>query len=161
MAGRVAIVGAGFSAVGRDTGFGYKDLAVQSALAAMGDCGIRPGHIDGLSLRAFGQPEPWGEPAESALNDRMLAHMLGMTPLNWYSGAPSTFADLFMAAIARVASRVLSHRHGRTSLPHLRCGGTTSLRSPSMLESSVITNSPHPSGRRDPGWWRASRCSVT
>ena len=99
MAGRVAIVGAGFSAVGRDTGFGYKDLAVQSALAAMGDCGIRPGHIDGLSLRAFGQPEPWGEPAESALNDRMLAHMLGMTPLNWYSGAPSTFADLFMAAI--------------------------------------------------------------
>ena len=77
MAGRVAIVGAGYSAVGRDTGFGYKDLAVQSALAAMGDCGIRPGDIDGLSLRAFGQPEPWGEPAESALNDRMLAHMLG------------------------------------------------------------------------------------
>jgi acetyl-CoA acetyltransferase len=99
MTGRIAIVGTGYSAAGRDTGFGYKELAVQSALAAMDDCGVRPSDIDGLSLRAFGQPEPWGEPAESALNDRMLAHMLGITPLNWYSGAPSTFADLFMAAI--------------------------------------------------------------
>ncbi len=100
MTGRVAIVGTGYSAVGRDTGFSYKELAVQSALAAMGDCGVGPADVDGLSLRAFGQPEPWGEPAESALNDRMLAHMLGITPLNWYSGAPSTFADLLVAAIA-------------------------------------------------------------
>ncbi len=102
MTGRVAIVGAGYSAVGRETGLSYKELAVQSALAAMDDCGVRPRDIDGLSLRAFGQAEPWGEPAESVLNDRMLAHMLGITPLNWYSGAPSTFADLFMAAIAAI-----------------------------------------------------------
>lgn len=100
MTGRVAIVGTGYSAVGRDTGFGYKELVVQSAMAAMRDCGVRPADIDGLSLRAFGQPEPWGEPAESTLNDRMLAHMLGITPPNWYSGAPSTFADLLVAAIA-------------------------------------------------------------
>ena len=100
MTGRVAIVGVGYSAAGREAGFSYKELAVQSALPAMDDCGIRPADIDALSLRAFGQPEPWGEPAESALNVRMLAHTLGITPLNWYSGAPSTFGDHFIAAIA-------------------------------------------------------------
>jgi acetyl-CoA acetyltransferase len=99
---RVAIVGVGYSALGRDTGLSYKELAVQSALAAMRDGGMGPSDIDGMSLRAFGQPEPWGETAESAANDRMAAQMLGITPLNWYSGAPSTFADLFVSAIAAV-----------------------------------------------------------
>lgn len=102
MVDRVAIVGVGFSDLGRDTGLSYKELAVQSALAAMHDGGMGPSDIDGMSLRAFGQPEPWGESAESALNDRMAAQMLGITPLNWYSGAPSTFADLFVSAISAV-----------------------------------------------------------
>ena len=100
MVDQVAIVGVGYSDVGRDTGLSYKELAAQSALAAIRDCGMGPGDIDGVSLRAFGQPEPWGEPAETALNDRMAAQMLGITPLNWYSGAPSTFADLFTSAMA-------------------------------------------------------------
>lgn len=104
MRNRVAIVGVGFSDVGRDTGLTYQQLTVQAALAAMADAGMAPADIDGICLRAFGEPEPWGEPAESALNERMAAHMLGMTPVSWFSGAPSNFGDISSHAIAAVQS---------------------------------------------------------
>ena len=85
MTERVAIVGVGYSTVGRDTGLSYKELTVQAALAAMGDAGMGPGDIDGIVLHGFGQPEPWGEDAASAVNDKLVARMLGLTPVNWYS----------------------------------------------------------------------------
>jgi acetyl-CoA acetyltransferase len=101
---RVAIVGVGYSAVGRRSGLSYKELTLQSALAAMDDAGMGPRDIDGICLRAFGQPEPWGEPAESAMNDRMAAHMLGIVPTGWFSSTSSTFADLAASAMAAVGS---------------------------------------------------------
>jgi acetyl-CoA acetyltransferase len=101
---RVAIVGVGYSDVGRDTGLTYQQLTIQAALAAMDDAGMRPQDVDGICLRAFGEPEPWGEPAESAMNERMAAHMLGMTPVSWFSAAPSNFGDISNHAIAAVAS---------------------------------------------------------
>ena len=102
MRDRVAIVGVGYSAVGRNTGLSYKELTLHSALAAMEDAGMRPGDIDGICLRSFGQPEPWGEPPDSAMSDRQAAHMLGITPTHWFSSTQSTFADLAASAMAAV-----------------------------------------------------------
>jgi len=99
---RVAIVGVGYSAVARDTGLSYKELTVHSAKAAMDDAGMSPSDIDGVCLHAFGQPEPSGEAAESAMTDKMAAHMLGITPVNWFAAAPTNFGDLSNAAIAAV-----------------------------------------------------------
>jgi acetyl-CoA acetyltransferase len=104
MRNRVAIAGVGYSAIGRNTGLSYKELTIQSSLAAMDDAGMRPVDIDGICLRAFGQPEPWGEPADSAMSDRQAAHMLGITPTHWFSSTPTTFADLAASAIAAVQS---------------------------------------------------------
>jgi acetyl-CoA acetyltransferase len=104
VANRVAIVGVGYSTSARDSGLSYKELTAQSAVAAMQDAGMGPGDIDGISLRAFGQPEPSGEPADSAMTDRVAAHMLGLTPAGWFSGPPSNFGDLAMSAIAAVRS---------------------------------------------------------
>lgn len=102
MRDRVAIVGVGYSDVGRDTGLSYKELTIQSVLAAMADAGMRPRDIDGISLRSFGEPEPWGEPPDSAMGERQAADMFGMTPINWFNSTQSTFADLAASAMAAV-----------------------------------------------------------
>jgi acetyl-CoA acetyltransferase len=99
---RVAIVGVGYSTVARDTGLSYKELTIQSATAAMADAGMGPGDIDGVVLHAFGQPEPWGEEASSAVNDKLAAQMLGLTPINWYSTSGTNFGDMSNGAIAAV-----------------------------------------------------------
>ena len=104
MRDRVAIVGVGFSDVGRDTGLTYQQLTIQAALAALNDAGMAPADIDGICLRAFGEPEPWGEPAETAMDERKAAHMLGMVPVSWYSNTPSNYGDIAAHTIAAVAS---------------------------------------------------------
>ena len=62
MSNRVAIVGVGFSTVGRDTGLSYKELAAQSAIAAMDDAGMEGKDIDGIAFSVLGEPEATGEP---------------------------------------------------------------------------------------------------
>ena len=101
---RVAIVGVGFSDVARDTGLSYKQLTVQSAKAAMDDAGMRPSDIDGVVAWSFGVPEPSGETAESAVTDKIVAHMLGITPASWFSQPQSNFGDVANNAIAAVRS---------------------------------------------------------
>ncbi|HEY6533488.1 MAG TPA: thiolase family protein [Acidimicrobiales bacterium] len=101
---RVAIVGVGYSEAGRSTDLSYKELTAQSALAAMADAGMGPTDIDGICLRSFDQPEPWGESPESAMNERAAAHMLGITPAAFFAGVPNNFGDLSMVGIAAVAS---------------------------------------------------------
>jgi acetyl-CoA acetyltransferase len=102
MGNRVAIVGVGFSKIGRDTGLGYKELATQSVRAALGDAGMAPGDVDGLVLHPVGQPESWGESADSSINVLLASQMWGMTPLNYYAPAPTNFGDAANAAIAAV-----------------------------------------------------------
>jgi acetyl-CoA acetyltransferase len=99
---RVAIVGVGYSTVGRDTGLSYLELTAQSALAAMADAGMQPSDIDGVCLYAIGQPEPSGQSAESAVGDKLAAHMLGITPVNWFGTAPTNYGDMINAGIAAV-----------------------------------------------------------
>jgi acetyl-CoA acetyltransferase len=99
---RVAVVGVGFSTVARDTGLSYKELTRQSMQAAMDDAGMEPTDIDGVALLAFGQPEPWGEAPDAAMNPQMAAQMFGMTPINWYGPAPTNYGDMANAGIAAV-----------------------------------------------------------
>jgi acetyl-CoA acetyltransferase len=104
MSNRVAIVGVGYSDVGRDTGLSYKQLTAQAAKAAIDDAGMTNRDIDGIVLKAFGEPEPWGEPADSAMTDRIAAHMLGITPARFFANPVSNFGDLFQIAVASVRS---------------------------------------------------------
>jgi acetyl-CoA acetyltransferase len=67
---RVAIVGVGYSQVGRHTGLSERHHAAQAAVAALADAGLEAHDIDGATT--------WGGDA----ND--FAHMLGMTPLRWH-----------------------------------------------------------------------------
>jgi acetyl-CoA acetyltransferase len=101
---RVAIVGVGYSDVGRDTGLSYKQLTAQAAKAAIDDAGMTNHDIDGVVVKAFGEPEPWGEPADSAMTDRIAAHMLGINPARYFANPVSNFGDLMQNAIASVAS---------------------------------------------------------
>lgn len=106
MSNRVGIVGVGYSTVGRDTGLSYKELAVQSALAALADAGMTGKDVDGIAFAIMGEPEAWGEPPMYALSDRMVGHMLGMTPLRWFTNVMGNFGDLSMSAVAAVKSGV-------------------------------------------------------
>jgi acetyl-CoA acetyltransferase len=101
---RVAIAGVGYSDVGRDTGLSYKQLTAQAAKAAMDDAGMTNRDIDGVVVKAFGEPEPWGEPADAAMTDRIAAHMLGISPARYFANPVSNFGDLMQNAIAAVAS---------------------------------------------------------
>jgi acetyl-CoA acetyltransferase len=102
MGNRVAIVGVGYSTVARETHLSYKQLAVQSALAAMHDAGMTGSDIDGVSFAVLGEPEPSGAAPAFAISDRMVGHMLGMTPLHWYVNLPGNFGDLALASIAAI-----------------------------------------------------------
>jgi acetyl-CoA acetyltransferase len=99
---RVAVVGVGFSTIARDTGLTYKQLTAQAVTAALADAGMAPTDVDGVCALAFGQPELTGESTDSAINERMVAEMMGMMPVNWYSPAPTNFGDNLSAAIAAV-----------------------------------------------------------
>jgi acetyl-CoA acetyltransferase len=124
---RVAVVGVGFSTVARDTGLTYKQLTAQAITAAMADAGMQPSDIDGVCAMAFGQPELTGESPEAALGVTMTAHMVGITPVNWFSSAPTNFGDNANAAIAAVRgghchTAVVAHT-GRTVIRKAEAGG--------------------------------------
>jgi acetyl-CoA acetyltransferase len=70
----------------------------------MDDAGMKPSDIDGITAYALGEPEPSGLSAEAAIDPRMMAHMMGITPVRWFSTTPTNFGDLTMAAIAAVSS---------------------------------------------------------
>jgi acetyl-CoA acetyltransferase len=67
---RVAIVGVGYSQVGRHTGLSERHHAAQAALAALSDAGLTAADIDGVTT--------WGGDAID------FAHLLGMGPLTWH-----------------------------------------------------------------------------
>ncbi len=67
---RVAIVGVGYSRVGRHTGLSERHHAAQAAIAALDDAGLTAADIDGSTT--------WGGDAID------FAYMLGMNPLRWH-----------------------------------------------------------------------------
>ena len=89
---RVAIVGLGYSKVGRNTGLSPNELMIQATKAALDDSGLTVRDIDGITSVGT---EP--------LND---AWMLGVEPLRWWASGMMvpTFAYSAVQAIAAVAS---------------------------------------------------------
>lgn len=67
---RVAIVGVGYSKVGRHTGLSERHHAAQAALAALDDAGLDAGEVDGVTT--------WGGDAID------FAYMMGMSPVSWH-----------------------------------------------------------------------------
>jgi acetyl-CoA acetyltransferase len=69
----VAIVGVGYSKIGRRTGLSVQDLVFQATTAALDDAGLTFSDVDGISTMG-----------SDALGD---AWMMGIEPLNWFSSA--------------------------------------------------------------------------
>lgn len=92
MGRRVAVVGVGYSKVGRKTGLTQRELTTQCVKAALDDAGLPASSVDGYCTVG-------GEP----LGD---AHMLGMQPLSWFSQAmmAPAFSYAAIQSIAAVAS---------------------------------------------------------
>jgi acetyl-CoA acetyltransferase len=90
--GRVAIVGVGYSTIGRRTGLTAQQLTAQCVKAALQDAGLTPGDVDGFSTLG-------GE----ALSD---AKMLGMEPLNFFftGGVSPAYVHPAMMAVAAIKS---------------------------------------------------------
>jgi acetyl-CoA acetyltransferase len=89
---RVAVVGVGYSRVGRHTGLSAPQLTVECVKAALADAGLEARDIDGYSTLG-------GE----ALSD---AKMLGMEPLNFFftGGISPAYVHPAMMAVAAISS---------------------------------------------------------
>jgi len=87
---RAAIVGVGYSTIGRRTGLTPQELTVQAVRAALDDAGLQPSDVDGFSTLG-------GEP----LSD---AKMLGMQPLHmFFSGGMSpAYSHAALMAVAAI-----------------------------------------------------------
>ena len=86
---RVAIVGVGYSAVGRNSGLSERHHAAQAAVAALADAGLSAADIDGATT--------WGGDAID------FAHMLGIGPLRWHLNvgvSPAFITPAIHAALA-------------------------------------------------------------
>ncbi len=94
---RVAVVGVGYSQVGRKTGLSSEELAGQASVAAMNDAGLEPSDIDGLVVHTF--PHQYLAASQSA-------DLLGIPDLAFFSGSVdgSAYAQAAVHGIAAVAS---------------------------------------------------------
>jgi acetyl-CoA acetyltransferase len=93
----VAIVGLGYSTVGRTTGLSLKQLIAEGSRAAMADAGIGPADIDGIAMHAF---PPHFVPAYEC------GALLGTPSLRWTSG--SIEGPAFLSAGIHAAAAVAS-----------------------------------------------------
>ena len=75
---RVAIVGVGYSTIGRDTGLSLDTLTAQASIAAMDDAGVGPADIDGVVVHSF--PHQY-------VSSTHTAAMLGIPDLAFYSSS--------------------------------------------------------------------------
>ena len=90
---RVAIVGVGYSTIGRTTGLSIDELVIQASQAALADAGLTVADVDGIS-----------SVGSEVLND---AWMLGIEPLNWFDTGSlmgPAFATAAVNSIAAIAS---------------------------------------------------------
>ena len=94
---RVAIVGVGYSTIGRDTGLSLDTLTAQSSIAAMADAGVTAKDIDGVCVHSF--PHQYVSATHTAA-------MLGIPDLAYYSGSidGAAYSVAALHGIAAVAS---------------------------------------------------------
>jgi acetyl-CoA acetyltransferase len=94
---RVAIVGVGYSTVGRNTGLSLDTLTAQASIAAMDDAGVTPKDIDGVVVHSF--PHQY-------VSSTHTAAMLGIPDLAFYSSSVdgAAYAVAALHGIAAVAS---------------------------------------------------------
>jgi acetyl-CoA acetyltransferase len=94
---RVAIVGVGYSTVGRRTGLSLEKLTAQAGVAAMADAGITAKDIDGVAVHAF--PHQYVSATQTA-------DLLGIPDVAWYSGSAdgAAYSVAALHGIAAVAS---------------------------------------------------------
>ena len=90
---RVAVVGVGYSPIGRKTGMSARQLTIHAVKAALDDAGMTSGDIDGFATIGG-----------DALED---AWMLGIDPINWYNTSAAT-TPAFSYAAAQAISAVAS-----------------------------------------------------
>ena len=94
---RVAIVGVGYSEVGRATGLTLDKLTAQAGVAALEDAGLKPADIDGLVTHSF---------PNQFVSSTHTAAMLGIPDLAFYSGNVdgAAYSVAAMHAIAAIES---------------------------------------------------------
>lgn len=94
---RVAIVGVGYSPVGRETGRTLEEVTTLASLAAMDDAGLRPAEIDGVTVHGF--PNQYIAATKAA-------GLLGIPDLAFYSGSVdgAAYSVAALHAMAAVAS---------------------------------------------------------
>ncbi len=94
---RVAIVGLGYSTVGRNTGLSLDELTMQASVAAMADAGLTPKEIDGISTLSF---------PHQFVSSLQTATRLGMKDLAFYSSCVegAAYSEAAMQAIAAIGS---------------------------------------------------------
>ena len=94
---RVAIVGVGYSEVGRATGLTLDKLTAQAGVAALADAGLKPTDIDGLVTHSF---------PNQFVSSTHTAAMLGIPDLAFYSGNVdgAAYSVAAMHAIAAIES---------------------------------------------------------
>ena len=94
---RVAVVGVGYSTIGRGTGLTLENLAAQASVQAMNDAGLSPSGIDGVVTHSFPHQQ---------LMATQVADALGIPDVGFYSGSVdgAAYAVGAIHAIAAVAS---------------------------------------------------------
>jgi acetyl-CoA acetyltransferase len=94
---RVAIVGVGYSTVGRRTGLSLTELTAQASVAALADAGLAPTEIDGVVVHSF----PF-----QYVSATQTADLLGIPDLAFYSGSVdgAAYSVAAVHGIAAVAS---------------------------------------------------------
>jgi acetyl-CoA acetyltransferase len=94
---RVAIVGVGYSTIGRSTGLSLEALTAQASVAAMSDAGLESSDIDGVVVHSF--PHQYVSATQTA-------DLLGIPDVGFYSGSidGAAYSVAAVQGIAAVAS---------------------------------------------------------
>jgi acetyl-CoA acetyltransferase len=139
---RVAIVGVGYSQVGRHSGLTERHHAAQAAVAAIKDAGLQASDVDGAAT--------WGGDAID------FAWMLGMGPLRWHLNvgvSPAFISPAVHAATAVaaghcdtcIAFRIMMQQPSSAAI----AAGSDALAVPSMIDAQFL----FPFGDFSPTQW--------
>jgi len=139
---RVAIVGVGYSQVGRHSGLSERHHAAQAGLAALDDAGLTVADVDGVTT--------WGGDAID------FADTLGISPVNWHLNvgvSPAFITPAVHAAMAVatghsevcMAWRIMMQQPSGAELS----AGSAALRSPDMSDAQFL----YPFGDFSPTQW--------
>ena len=139
---RVAIVGVGYSQVGRHSGLTERHHAAQAAVAALADAGLTAKDIDGATT--------WGGDATD------FAYMLGTSPLRWHLNvgvSPAFITPAVHAALAVeaghaetvMAFRIMMQQPSSSAI----AAGGVALQMPSMVDAQFS----FPYGNFSPTQW--------